>query len=172
MTILITPFLSLVETPVRSEGYRLWCVASCRLGRFRWTCLHVDYQVAACSFETSAINYYTTQRHVPEDNGLCSHHRLATSNRRFDRALLVLTEDLRAFYSPERIVGLYLDVGSGHFPSISPCIIIFPSCSALPLRWPRDTLYPLKLALTSPTSGGRSVGIVRSRTKATEFGVV
>jgi hypothetical protein len=30
-------------------------------------------------------------------------------------------------------------------------------------------LYPQKLALTSPTSGGRSVGIVRSRTKAMEF---
>ena len=30
-------------------------------------------------------------------------------------------------------------------------------------------LYPQKLALTSPTSGGRSVGIVRSRTKAKEF---
>jgi len=30
-------------------------------------------------------------------------------------------------------------------------------------------LYPQKLALTSPTVGGRSVGIVRSRTKATEF---
>jgi hypothetical protein len=29
------------------------------------------------------------------------------------------------------------------------------------LRWPRDTLYPLKWALTPPTSGGRSVGIVR-----------
>jgi hypothetical protein len=29
--------------------------------------------------------------------------------------------------------------------------------------------YPQKLALTSPTSGGRSVGIVRSRTKATEL---
>jgi hypothetical protein len=31
--------------------------------------------------------------------------------------------------------------------------------------------HPLsaKLALTSPTSGGRSVGIVRSRTQATEF---
>jgi hypothetical protein len=27
-----------------------------------------------------------------------------------------------------------------------------------PLRWPRDALYPLKLALTSPKSGGRSVG--------------
>jgi hypothetical protein len=37
------------------------------------------------------------------------------------------------------------------------------------LRWPRDTLYPLKLALTSPTSGGRSIGIVRWRNKATEF---
>ena len=30
-------------------------------------------------------------------------------------------------------------------------------------------LYPQKLALTSPTGGGRSVGIVCSRTKATEF---
>ena len=30
-------------------------------------------------------------------------------------------------------------------------------------------LYPKKLALTSPTGGGRSVGIVRVRTKATEF---
>jgi hypothetical protein len=29
-------------------------------------------------------------------------------------------------------------------------------------------LYPQKLALTSPTSGGRSVGIVHLRTKATE----
>jgi hypothetical protein len=37
------------------------------------------------------------------------------------------------------------------------------------LGWPRDTLYLLKLALTSSTSGGRSVGIVRLRTKATEF---
>jgi len=29
-----------------------------------------------------------------------------------------------------------------------------------------------KLALTSPTGGGRSVGMVRSRTKATEFSLV
>jgi hypothetical protein len=36
-------------------------------------------------------------------------------------------------------------------------------------RWPSGTLYPQKLALTSPRSGGRSVGIVRSRTQATEF---
>jgi hypothetical protein len=38
-----------------------------------------------------------------------------------------------------------------------------------PSRCPRCTLYPQKLALTSPTSGCRSVGIVRSRTQATEF---
>ena len=30
-------------------------------------------------------------------------------------------------------------------------------------------LYPQKLALTSPTGGGRSVGVVRSRTEATEL---
>ena len=33
-------------------------------------------------------------------------------------------------------------------------------------------LYPQKLALTSPTGGGRSVGMVRSRTEATEFSLV
>jgi len=33
-------------------------------------------------------------------------------------------------------------------------------------------LYPQMLALTSPTGGGRSVGIVRVRTKATELLVV
>jgi hypothetical protein len=38
-----------------------------------------------------------------------------------------------------------------------------------PSRWPRSTVYPQKLAITSPTSGGRSVGIVRSRTQAIEF---
>jgi hypothetical protein len=38
-----------------------------------------------------------------------------------------------------------------------------------PLRRPRDTLYPQKLSLTSPTSGGRSVGTVRLRTQATEL---
>jgi len=33
-------------------------------------------------------------------------------------------------------------------------------------------LYPQKLAITSPTGVGRSVGMVRSRTKATEFSLV
>jgi hypothetical protein len=36
-----------------------------------------------------------------------------------------------------------------------------------PSGWPRDTLYPQKLALTLPISGGRSASIVRLQTKAT-----
>jgi hypothetical protein len=35
--------------------------------------------------------------------------------------------------------------------------------------WPHGTLYLQKLALTSSTSGGRSVGIIRSWNQATEF---
>jgi hypothetical protein len=38
-----------------------------------------------------------------------------------------------------------------------------------PSRWPYGTLYPQKLAITLPTSGGRSVGVVRSRTQTMEF---
>jgi hypothetical protein len=38
-----------------------------------------------------------------------------------------------------------------------------------PSRYPRGTIYPQSLALTSPTSGCRSVGTVRSRTQAMEF---
>jgi hypothetical protein len=40
------------------------------------------------------------------------------------------------------------------------------------LHWPRDTLSPQKLALTSPTSRGHSVGIVRSWTKTTELFII
>jgi hypothetical protein len=39
-------------------------------------------------------------------------------------------------------------------------------------RWPRGTLYPQKLAITSPTIGGRSVGIVRSRTRTMEVTII
>jgi hypothetical protein len=38
-----------------------------------------------------------------------------------------------------------------------------------PSHLPHGTLYLQKLALTSPASGGHSVGIVRSWTQATEF---
>jgi hypothetical protein len=40
------------------------------------------------------------------------------------------------------------------------------------LRWPRNTFYTQMLALTTPTSGGRSVGIVRLRTTATELIII
>jgi hypothetical protein len=36
-------------------------------------------------------------------------------------------------------------------------------------RCPRGTLYPQNLVLSSPTSGGLSLGIVRSQIQATEF---
>jgi hypothetical protein len=42
-------------------------------------------------------------------------------------------------------------------------------CRRDPLLWPLDRLYRQTLVLTSPTSGGRSVGIVRSRTQAIKF---
>jgi hypothetical protein len=38
-----------------------------------------------------------------------------------------------------------------------------------PSRWPRGSLSPQKLVLTSPTSGDRSFDIARSWTQATEF---
>jgi hypothetical protein len=38
-----------------------------------------------------------------------------------------------------------------------------------PLRWPFDTPSPQKFALSSLTSGGRSVGVFRSRTVAMGF---
>jgi hypothetical protein len=40
-----------------------------------------------------------------------------------------------------------------------------------PPRWLSDILYQKKSALTSLTSGGRSVGMVRSWTQATEFSI-
>jgi hypothetical protein len=45
----------------------------------------------------------------------------------------------------------------------------FKHITLILIEWPCGTIHPQKLALTSPTSGGRSVGIVRSQTKATEF---
>jgi hypothetical protein len=42
-------------------------------------------------------------------------------------------------------------------------------CRSYPSRWRRGNLCPQKVVLTSPTSGGRSVYIFLSRTKATEL---
>jgi hypothetical protein len=42
----------------------------------------------------------------------------------------------------------------------------------VPWCWPRGSLYPKKLGLISPTICGRSGGIVRPQTQATEFSLV
>jgi len=44
--------------------------------------------------------------------------------------------------------------------------------TAVGTRCADHVTHPQKLALTSPTGGGRSVGIVRMWTKATEFSLV
>jgi hypothetical protein len=42
-------------------------------------------------------------------------------------------------------------------------------CRRDPSCWPHGTFYPQKSSITSPTSGGRSVGIVWSWTQTMEF---
>jgi hypothetical protein len=41
-----------------------------------------------------------------------------------------------------------------------------------PLCWPRNILYPKKVGINFATSGGRSAGIVCSRTKTADFVVL
>jgi hypothetical protein len=45
-------------------------------------------------------------------------------------------------------------------------------CRRDPSRWPHGTFYRQKLSLTLLTSGNRSVGIICSRTPASEFSLV
>jgi hypothetical protein len=74
--------------------------------------------------------------------------------------------DLRLTTAQQRSTGQNLPSDLYCFP-----VLWFPRGWELqyPSRWPRGTLYPQKLAITSPTSGGRSVGIIRSRTQTMEF---
>jgi hypothetical protein len=58
---------------------------------------------------------------------------------------------------------------SGYWEYCGNAVLLIYKSSNLSLRWPRNTLYPQRLALTSPTGGDLSVGIVISRTPATEF---
>jgi hypothetical protein len=81
------------------------------------------------------------------------------------------------FQHPQMIItGKYWDVLPDHSMNLASMAPEDVSCIILglenreygprdPSRLPRCTLYPQKLALTSPTSGGCSVGIIRSRTK-------
>jgi hypothetical protein len=83
------------------------------------------------------------------------------------------------FYFPVPFLLILHFVSYSHFSFsilflflISPTSYFYFAFSFLiihPLRCPCDTLYPQKLALTSPASGGRSVGIVHLWTKATKL---
>jgi hypothetical protein len=53
------------------------------------------------------------------------------------------------------------------FPELSD--FLRSSGSGMGFTQPHGTFYPYKFAITSPTSGDLSVGIVRLRTQATEF---
>jgi hypothetical protein len=59
--------------------------------------------------------------------------------------------------------------GATWYKSSGSCLEIQECGRRDPSRWPRGTLYPQKLAITSPTSGGRSVGIILSLTQTMEF---
>jgi hypothetical protein len=65
---------------------------------------------------------------------------------------------------------LTVDVGSRNFPASLVHIHAFRNFSVVShVALTTRHLYPLKLALTSPTSGDRSVGIVRWLTKPRSF---
>jgi hypothetical protein len=100
-------------------------------------------QVSSCSAALQRLNTCLCVHKRPE-----LYHILSETN-----ALCVLS--LR-FYVSFRITFLSITLYGRRDPS----------------RWPRDSFYPQKLILTSPTSGGRSVAIVRSRTSATIIIVV
>jgi hypothetical protein len=82
----------------------------------------------------------------------------------FPRKFLASRQRIHGGFSPH--------IPSHHHNNINVCCSILYSINILynpqgSVTLP--TLYPQKLALTSPTSGGRSIGIVRSRTHATDF---
>jgi hypothetical protein len=71
---------------------------------------------------------------------------------------------LALFKGPDRVCPLFLPEDGNRFSFRN-----FKFSSYLDSLTMRHPFYPQKLALTSPTSGCRSVGIVRSQTKATEL---
>jgi hypothetical protein len=79
------------------------------------------------------------------------------------------------FCISQRIFTVFMVVGKpGSIPgatrfSIEELLERKSSCSGVEIRDYATLLYPQKLVLTSPTRGGLSIGIVRSRTKATEL---
>jgi hypothetical protein len=98
--------------------------------------------------------------------------------RKADNFTAICESIVYKMWEPRRLTTLWASMACY---SYSLCIYVltfnFANCGCYDVRSrkPRITAVgircadPLKLALTSPTSGGRYVGIVRLRTKAMEF---
>jgi hypothetical protein len=98
-----------------------------------------------------------SQSHIATDSQLVSQSLCPAPCR---KVTLVTVWQLQSCYcgAPSLTRGqvcLLSVLGSSSAPSI------YVVLARDPLRWPRDTLYQLNLALTSPAGCGRSVGIVR-----------
>jgi hypothetical protein len=98
-------------------------------------------------------------------NGLSSSINLMFAYWRGSGWLLRQSYDFITFKNKFRLLEKFLKVEVFFIP----CLENREYGCRDPSPWPCGTLYPQKLALTSPTSGGRSVCIVRSRTQTTEF---
>jgi hypothetical protein len=72
------------------------------------------------------------------------------------------THSLRSCCIVFKFLQLLYSVGNAELQSITAFVFTFAVSVS-------GTLYPHKLAITSPTSGGRSVGMVRSWTQTMEF---
>jgi hypothetical protein len=128
--------------------------------------------------ETSRIPYFLYNR-LTDGNKVVRLIRLSrfTPPRRF-----LLYISVRGWVDPKagriRSIGNPSDCIGNRCPDFLSCSIVpHPTTLArAPIYIQRircadhaTSLYPQTLALTSPTSGSRSVGIIRSRTHATEF---
>jgi hypothetical protein len=103
-----------------------------------------------------------------------SYRKVATTRQRDNR--LSLTAWRLPGYTAFPAYDQFDNAISWPFPRFSCCLCVVwkDENTAVGIRH-SDHMAPLylqKLALTSPTSGGRSVGIVRSRTQNTEFSFV
>jgi hypothetical protein len=137
------------------------------------------------SSETSVLTK-STRHHIPGDDILNSHRH---ENLKFCRlSLSFVLNGIRKLSHTgdvDRLCGLvvrvlgYISGGPGSIPGTTrkessgsgtgSCLESREHGRMDPSRRPHGNLYPQKLAITSPTSGGRSVGVVRSRTQTTEF---
>jgi hypothetical protein len=105
--------------------------------------------MAASGFsETSVIIYQTTRRYI-------------SGNLQIDK--------IQNLSSPKSSDVINRNVIMSRQPFVGPWAFASVPDPILSRTAHATHLYPQKLAVTSPTSGGRSVGIVRSRTKAAEL---